>query len=200
MWGLGDPIVAAFVSSVATAAVTATTTLHLGRKARRDDRRTLVRESATELRQALEAVRSVLDGVQQKTILPDQASAHMSAWGRTFERHRHRLPDRAGHLHRSVVSAMGEAIGGAAASYSDHRLVGYPFASYDPEWHEHAYDYITTVMAWMARWQDDPDISDAPRSFDAWLGEVKRRHAWLTEGPMDRLLRGIGRLLRRTPL
>ncbi len=65
---------------------------------------------AAQLRGALQAALSTLDGAADGTILPEQVSEHLMLWEATFEAYKHRLPDQAQHLGRSVRAALGEAV------------------------------------------------------------------------------------------
>lgn len=51
----------------------------------------------------------------------------------------------------------------------DKRMVEYPLATPDPEWLNHAIDYLEYVVHKLQRWQDEPMRSEVLLGFDAWL-------------------------------
>ncbi len=84
-----------------------------------------------------------------------------------------RLPERWGHLERSLRAALGEVVGPVAVSDVDPEMREYELAEYSRQWAMHAEEYFDYVIHRLQRWRDDPKRGDvvAPEllSFDGWL-------------------------------
>ena len=131
---------------------------------------------AAVLRDALQSALSTLDGAADGTILPEQVSAHLMQWESTFDTYRHRLPDAAQHLGRSVRAALGEALGGVVLSSLDDRMIGYQLPVHGEQWNETGRRYLQDCIEWIDRWAERPGwgfVRQRLLTFDRWLITTK---------------------------
>ena len=130
----------------------------------------------TVLRDAIQSALSTLDGAADGTILPEQVSAHLMQWESTFDTYRHRLPDAAQHLGRSVRAALGEALGGVVLSSLDDRMIGYQLPVHGEQWNETGRRYLQYCIEWIDRWAERPGwgfVRQRLLTFDRWLITTK---------------------------
>jgi hypothetical protein len=137
------------------------------------DRVARCRESADAFLGTLRTLRDVArDSGRDESFDAHRWSEGITAFGRVWDDHGHRLPDNWRHLDRSARAAVGEFAGGVAMSHSDKRMVDYPPPAFDPVWHDNAVSYLEYVIYQLQRWRDEPTPDPRKqglRDFDAWL-------------------------------
>jgi argininosuccinate lyase len=139
---------------------------------RNKDKLELSRSAADELLASLRVLRDLVRDSEWDELHPRKWAEANTTFGRVWDDHLHRFPDRWRHLHRSVRSAVGEHVGGVVLAREDKRVVDYPISEFNAEWHQNALEYIGYVIFRLQQWRDEPKRNPTRanlRTFDDWL-------------------------------
>lgn len=170
---LSGPVIAALISSVALLISFFIVHRLTLRREKSADQRSVQREAAAALTEALQEIRRIVERSRIEPLLPRDIADAVSEWEVVFRRFETRIPVPGRHVKRSIAAALGEHFGAVGTSNIFPEASSFEIAQFDPIWWDNADSYRSYIISRFALWQDQPN-SAATRpilAFDDWLAK-----------------------------
>lgn len=141
------------------------------RREDRADHRTVQREAASELKEAVQGIRRVVNLSAKQSVPPQRITKAVDSWETAYRKHATRIPKQGQHVRQSVAIALGEQFGAVGWSNIFPEDTNFKVAEHSPLWRDNADSYLSYLVNQFSRWYDEPHMAHklSILGFDSWL-------------------------------